>query len=376
MLHMAMVQGAIYGAVNTTKAGTPFLPGLPAASPSASVDAAVATAAHDVLVGLGTDPPMPEAVVTRIDGLTKRRWRRFPTAPTRRTGSPSGPPPRRRCRRREPTTVATCRSPIPWRSAGEWRPLPPDEVNDRFAWVAKVRPSRSIAVAVPLGGAARTRQCRVCHRVRRGQGPRRRRWWHSPEQQAIAEFHVNTVEMYNRTFRTVAEAQGLTLAEEARLFAMANGATANSPHQLFGRQGQLALLPSNHRHPRGRKRRQPQHRRRPISEPLLPSPPYPDHPSGYNCLTAGWCTAPTPSSAGADRLSLVEIDPTPPSQPEYAEFTDKLAETIDARASRVSASEPPRTGEPENGTNVAESVATNYFQPASAESTASAPPTT
>src|SRR6188768_2316495 len=52
-LHMAMVQGAVYDAVNSIDGGhEPFLDGLPAASPTASMDAAVATAAYRVLDGL------------------------------------------------------------------------------------------------------------------------------------------------------------------------------------------------------------------------------------------------------------------------------------------------------------------------------------
>ena len=55
LLHMAMVHGAIYDAVNAIDGGyQSYLPDVGPASPSASVDAAVATAAHDVLVGLTT----------------------------------------------------------------------------------------------------------------------------------------------------------------------------------------------------------------------------------------------------------------------------------------------------------------------------------
>ena len=49
-----MVHGAVYDAVNAIDGGhQPYLDGLPPASPSASQEAAVATAAHHVLVGLG-----------------------------------------------------------------------------------------------------------------------------------------------------------------------------------------------------------------------------------------------------------------------------------------------------------------------------------
>src|SRR5829696_7887250 len=53
VLHVGMVQGAVYGAVNAIDGGhQPYLAGLPPASPSASKAAAAATAAYKLLVGL------------------------------------------------------------------------------------------------------------------------------------------------------------------------------------------------------------------------------------------------------------------------------------------------------------------------------------
>ena len=53
-LHLGMVQCTVYDAANAIDGGyQPYLAGLPEASPTDSVDSAVATAAHDVLVGQG-----------------------------------------------------------------------------------------------------------------------------------------------------------------------------------------------------------------------------------------------------------------------------------------------------------------------------------
>ena len=55
-----MVQAAVYDAVNSIDRGhEPYLPDLPQAPRSASPEAAVATAAHHVLVGLGIAPVPP-----------------------------------------------------------------------------------------------------------------------------------------------------------------------------------------------------------------------------------------------------------------------------------------------------------------------------
>src|SRR6187455_2960011 len=65
VVHMAMVQGAVYDAVNSIDGGhVPFVAVVPAASPTASMDAAVATAAFRVLDGLGRGlvPALPGPV--------------------------------------------------------------------------------------------------------------------------------------------------------------------------------------------------------------------------------------------------------------------------------------------------------------------------
>ena len=69
-LHLAMVQGAVYDAANAIDGGyQPYLEGLPDASPTDSVDAAVATAAHDVLVGL-TNPQTDLLLLSAGDART------------------------------------------------------------------------------------------------------------------------------------------------------------------------------------------------------------------------------------------------------------------------------------------------------------------
>ena len=72
--HLAMVQGAVYDAVNSIDGGhQPYLAGLPPALDPASKKAAVATAAHDVLVGLQREdlgvPVLPQVVIDRLDGI-------------------------------------------------------------------------------------------------------------------------------------------------------------------------------------------------------------------------------------------------------------------------------------------------------------------
>ncbi len=73
-IHLGIVQGAVYDAVNAIKGGhDPYLKGLKAAT-SASKGAAAATAAHHVLIGLvdqapatGSDREVKTAIKARLD---------------------------------------------------------------------------------------------------------------------------------------------------------------------------------------------------------------------------------------------------------------------------------------------------------------------
>src|SRR5688572_13274625 len=70
VIHLAMVQGAVYDAVNAIDGGhQPYLSGLPS-TPGGSMAAAVATAAHDVLLGLPPLPPnSPDAMRANVAEL-------------------------------------------------------------------------------------------------------------------------------------------------------------------------------------------------------------------------------------------------------------------------------------------------------------------
>ena len=95
-LHMAMVQGAVYDAVNAIDRGhRPYLKGLPRAPWWASKQAAVATAARDVLVGLV--PQLPQAIRDRVDELYDTYQRAYRTVRARRPVLPPERLPPRRC---------------------------------------------------------------------------------------------------------------------------------------------------------------------------------------------------------------------------------------------------------------------------------------
>jgi hypothetical protein len=376
MLHLAMVHGAIYDAVNAIEGGyQPFLPGLPAASPSASVDAAVATAAHDVLVGLGTDPPLPEAVVTRIDGLYDEALAAIPDGPDKTDGIAVGAAAAAAmlAARADDGRYVPFSHPV-GDQPGEWRPAPPNEISDPFAWVANVQPFTLDSTSqfrssgpLALDSAEYTTEYNEVKDLGGVDGAR------SPEQQALAEFHVNTVEMYNRTLRTVAEAEGLTVAEDARLFAMANVAGADSAINCWDDKAYWHFWRPITAIREGDNDGNDDTVGDPSWEPMIPTgtPPYPDSASGYNCLTAAFMHSADAFFGGEPiAFSLVKIVPDAPEVTrEYATFTDVIPETIDARVFQGLHFRTADVQGAEIGANVAEWVASNYFQAAGAATT-------
>ena len=291
MLHLAMVHGAIYDAVNAIEGGyQPFLPGLPAASPSASVDAAVATAAHDVLVGLGTDPPLPEAVVSRLDSLYEEALAAIPDGADKTDGIAVGAAAAAAmlAARAEDGRYVPFSHPV-GDQPGEWRPIPPDEVNDPFAWVANVEPfTLDSPSQFRSAGPHRDRQRRVHHRVQRGQRPRRRRQRAQPR----AAGHRRLPRQYRGDVQPDVPHRRRSRGTHPRRGSptVRHGSTWPPPTASINCWDDKTYW----------------HFWRPITaihegdndgnddtvgdpswEPMLPTPPYPDHPSGYNCLTGG-----------------------------------------------------------------------------------------
>jgi Vanadium chloroperoxidase N-terminal domain/PAP2 superfamily len=338
-LHLAMVQGAVYDAVNAIEGGyQPYLSGLPAVSPAASQDAAVATAAHHVLVGLsaGGVPLLSEGVRARLDALYAEELAGIPDGAAKTDGIAAG--------------AAAAAAMLAARAndgryvlfsftigtdPGEWRPTPPANVNDPFAWIAKVDPFilDSPSQFRTKGPHALTSgvYAKEYNEVKALGAPGSSR---TPTQEALAQFYtVNPVELFNRTFRTIAAAEGLTIAEEARLFAMLNMAGADSlincwDDKAFWRFWR-PITAIHEGDNDGNKKT--------VADPswtsLIPAPPYPDHPSGYNCVTAAMMYT-ARYFFGTNKLdfNVVKIVPgTPEVTRVYRRFTDVVADTIDAR---------------------------------------------
>ena len=264
-IHMAMVQGAVFDAVNSIEGGyEPYLD-VPSAPPGASVDAAVATAAKRVLkkviplVAPLTDPAVRDAILAGIQTQFETELAAIPAGSAKRQGRQAG--------RAAATAMLEDRmgdgqypsTPFMFTEGtgvGEWRPT--NGVSDPFAWVANVRPftlkstsqfrtdgphavtsdayAEEYAEVQALGAATDSTR--------------------TPEQTALATFYLpSPIEMFNRTFRTISVSTSLDVAESGAALRDAQPGRRRRADQLLGRQGVLALLaPGDRDQPRCQRR--------------------------------------------------------------------------------------------------------------------------
>ena len=152
--------------------------------------------------------------------------------------------------------------------------------------------------------------------------------------------------MFNRTFRVIAEDRGLSLVEEARLFAMVNIATADtlincwSDKEAFGFWRPITAIHEGDND--GNRRTAGDTAWVPFFPLPSGTPPYPDHPSGYNCVSGAMMHT-AKAFFGRDRMtfSVVNVPNQPNVTRVYKRFTDVVEDTIDARVYSASTSVPP-----------------------------------
>ena len=332
-MHLAMVQGSVYDAVNSIDRGhQPYLDGLPAASPDASQDAAAITAAHHVLVGL--TPALPQVVLDRLNAQYLADLAGIPGGAAKEEGVDAGAAAAAAmlANRANDGRFGTFRF-TPGEDAGEWRPAPPAGVNDPFAWVAMVRPFTLKSPSQfrtegppPLTSDEYTADYNEVKAVGSATNSSR-----GAGQTALASFYAeNPVPLFHRTFRTIAQESGLSVAESARLFGMLSISIADA---IIGCWDNKAFW-SNWRPITAI--RLGDDDGNPATEgdgnwtPLLPTPPYPDIASGYNCFSGATVHA-AASFFGTDRFTFVMHSNTSNTDRTYTRFTNVVRDTIDVR---------------------------------------------
>jgi hypothetical protein len=350
-IHLAIVQGAVYDAVNAIKGGhDPYLKGLKAAT-SASKGAAASTAAHHVLIGLVNQAPLTATLTAEVKTAIKDRLNaeyasslaEIPEGQAKAKGIEVGAAAAAAmlANRAGDGRFGTPGFPA-GSGAGEWRPAGPAFVNDPNGWVRNVRPFtlprseyfHTSGPPLPLTGAQYTAEFNEVKALGRATESSR-----TEAQTSLAYWSAaHPVVMLYPAMRQVAASKGLTITEQARFHAMTSMSGADSlincwaekAHWSFWRPTsaiQLAGTDGND-----------------ATEAdgawtsLLPLPPYPDEPSGANCAYSGVMNgAKAFFGSDAAEFDIVSTGIGPVggvptgSTRHYSSFTDVIDDMIEAR---------------------------------------------
>lgn len=377
IIHLAMVQGAVYDSVNAIKGGhDPYLPGLKAPT-SASKGAAASTAAHHVLIGLVDQAPLTATLTAQIKSDIKARLdaeyasslAEIPDGQAKDKGIEVGAAAAAAmlANRVGDGRFGAPNWPVPANPGpGEWRPNPG---NDPNAWVRNVRPftlpnSDYFQTSGPLAltSAQYATEFNEVKALGRVDSATR-----TTAQTSLAYWTAgHPVPMLYASMRQVAASKGLTITEQARFHAMTSMATADSAINCFAEKGRwgfwrpttainLADTDGND-----------------ATEPdtgwtsLLPLPPYADEPSGANCFFSGLMNS-AKAFFGSDAAEFDIVSPGLATVPgsgstrHYSHFTDVVPDVINARVYGGLHFRRADVNGAELGRKVAEYVDANYF---------------
>lgn len=329
-IHLAMVHGAIYDAVMAiVDTHEPYLDGLDARR-SSSQAAAVAAAAHGVLVGLSSGAPDVKASVDSLyaTSLSKIRNGRAKERGIAVGHAAAAAMLAERVGDGRFGTYTFRVGTLP----GEWRPVPPQNANS-FAWVSLVKPftlrradQYRIGAPFPLSSADYAREFNEVKRVGGTTSTR------TPAQATIASWaSVNPFPMINRGLRDIAKKRHLSTSQQARLFVMTSMSTAdsliacweNKDRWNFWRPQTAIQLADTDGNPAT------------VADPTWTSlganPGYPDPPSGFNCLVSGAMNA-ARAYFGTNRMrfSLTSIGASPVTR-NYTRLTGPITDAIEGR---------------------------------------------
>jgi PAP2 superfamily len=353
VLHVGIVQGAVYDAVNAIDGGhQSYLAGLSPVSRPASKKAAVATAAHHVLVGLRREdlgvPVLPQVVQDWLNVKYAESLAGVPEGPAKTRGIAAGEAAaeamlaeRANDGRFAPFTIVEGTDP------GEWRKTPPVG-SDPGAWVGNVRPFLVPDVEMlrsegpdPLTSAAYAEDFNEVKEVGSLTSTTR-----TADQTAAAIFWQDSgIAIWNRVFRQLAAREELNGVDSARMLAMTNLAGADGSigcwndkyYWKFWRPNTAIHEAADDGNPATEADRDwlplfdPSV---PVSPPSLVTPGFPDHPSGHGCISGGYVHA-LQDFFGTDRIAFTaessKCSPAPCPSRSFDRLSEALKEIIDAR---------------------------------------------
>ena len=379
-IHVGMVQGAVYDAVNATepKHHRPYLLHRRFAA-TASQEAAVATAAYAVLSSIvSTVPAMTDAARASLLSSLSTQYNAYvgaiPNSPFKDQGIAAG-------MAAADAMIGARQSdgrfgPSQWEpdsAVGHWQPLLNPmgaQILDPTPWVGRVTPfllqsSSQFRTAGPLAlnSAQYATEFNEVKSLGAANSATR-----TSDQTYIAKWWQSTpVASWNAVARDLVTRNGFDVADSARLFAMQNLSGADASINCWNDKYHFDFWrPWNAIARAG----EPEEGN-PATEPdptwtALITAPYPDHPSGHLCLDGAHTRVLQmffgDVIAGGYQITSGFVNPGGPATRTFGSFSQALDELIDAR---IWAGLHFRTADVQArtlGEDVADYAAANYFQ--------------
>jgi hypothetical protein len=336
-VHLAMVHGAVYDAVNAIdRRHRPYLVA-PRAKRWYSEDAAAATAAYRVLTG--SRPPVVSAAqqpsLATLQPLYAASLAAVPEGPAKTGGIATG----------EAAAEAMIAARTgdgrfgPFRFAvgtlpGAWRPT--SGVNDPFAWLKDVRPflvadaSRFGSEGPhPLTSRAYAREFEEVKALGAVNSATR-----TSDQTAAARFWgaANGVATWAALVRSIGDQPGRSLADNARMFARVYLTTADAAIATWIDKARFSFWRPITAIREAADDGNPATTPDPAWLPLIPAPPYPEHPSGLSAVGAATVGA-LQSFLGTDNVAFgtTNTAPVDPVTRSYTRLSQAIDEIVDAR---------------------------------------------
>jgi hypothetical protein len=326
--HLAMVHGAVYDAVNAIDGGhEPYLLAAHSARRSDSKRAAAATAAYRVLTRL-----VPAQQAT-LDALYATWLAGVPDGPSKTGGIAVGEQAAAAmiAARANDGRFGSFRFAI-GSGPGVWRPVLPAFVNDPAAWLKDVTP---FLIEDPAQFRSQGPLALSSHRYAREFDEVKSLGSLTSTERTADQTHAarywaeNPPATWSRVFRTLSAQQGLTLVENARLYAMLYTTAADAliavwddkAHWLFWRPITAIREAGSDDNPLT----QPQDG----WTPLIATPPYPEHPSGHTGLS-GSIVKTLQQFFGTDQIGWTDTNNAGLTR-SFSSFSQAIDEIVDAR---------------------------------------------
>jgi hypothetical protein len=342
VLSFAIVQGAVYDAVNAIDRGhRAYLP-QPRARRSDSKDAAAATAAYQVLVGLF--PPQQAALQPLYDGSLAGVADTPPGAKAGGIAAGMAAASAMLAARQDDGRFGPF-TPVYGTRPGIYRPTPPAMASDPAPWVGNVRPFLVPNVALlrtpPPNALTSRAYARDLNEVK-DVGSLHSASRTADETSAAIFWQDHAFALWNRTFRTLAASRHLGIVDDARLFATANLAAADAAIGCWNnkyhwntwrpitaiREAASDSNPATEGDPTWTPLFDPS---TPVAAaPPLVTPPFPEYPSGHNCA-AGSILRTLRYFFHTDKVAFSASSNKTGTTRSYRRLSDALQENINAR---------------------------------------------